>query len=86
MATSRLRELTEPAVFVPEVAEQHDEFVRAIASGVLGSARASLWLDEIIQAFVERFNEDLRKQELAPPTALFLKGAKSPFVYFEKNC
>ena len=86
MATSGLRELTEPAVFVPEVARQHDEFVRTIAFGVLVSARASLWLDEIIQELVEWFNEDLRKQELVSPTALFFKGATSPFVYFEKNC
>ncbi len=43
MATSLLREVTEPAVFVPEVAKQHDEFVRAIAFEVhvLVSARAS---------------------------------------------
>ena len=41
MARSLLREVTEPAVFVPEVAKQHDVFVRAIASGVLVSARAS---------------------------------------------
>ena len=32
---------TKPAVFVPEVAKQHDVFVRAIANGVLVSARAS---------------------------------------------
>ena len=34
--------MTEPAVFVPEVAKQHDVFVPAIASGVLVSPRASL--------------------------------------------
>ena len=33
----------EPAVFVPEVAKQHDVFVPAIASKVLVSARASFW-------------------------------------------
>ena len=32
----------EPAVFVPEVAKQHDVSSGAIASGVLVSARASL--------------------------------------------
>ncbi len=41
MATSLLREVTEPAVFVPEVAKQHVIFARAIAFGVLVSARAS---------------------------------------------
>ena len=41
VARSLLREVTEPAVFVREVAKQHDVFVRVIASGVLESARAS---------------------------------------------
>ena len=41
MARSLFREVTEPAVFVPEVAKQHDVFVRAIASGVLVSGRTS---------------------------------------------
>ena len=41
--------MTEPSVFVPEVAKQHDAFVRAIATGVLVSARATFRLDEIIQ-------------------------------------
>ena len=41
MARSLLRGVTEPAVSVPEVAKQHDVFVRAIASGVLVSVRAS---------------------------------------------
>ena len=31
MGKSRLRNGTEPAVFVPEVAKQHDVFARAIA-------------------------------------------------------
>ncbi len=31
MATPLLRKVTAPAVFVPEVAKQHDVFVRAIA-------------------------------------------------------
>ncbi len=41
MATSLLREVTEPAVLVPEVAKQHDVFIRAKAFGVLVIARAS---------------------------------------------
>ena len=41
MTSSRLQEPTEPAVFVPEVAKQHDEFYCAIVFGVLVSARAS---------------------------------------------
>lgn len=40
MARSLL-EVTEPAVFVPEVAKRHDVFVRAIANEILVSARAS---------------------------------------------
>ena len=35
MVESRLRDGTEPAVFVPEVAKQHDVFAGAIAFGVL---------------------------------------------------
>ncbi len=68
MATSLLREVTEPAVFVPEVAKQHDVCVRAIAFGELVSAGASFWLDEIIQKFFECFNEDLTKPALIPST------------------
>ena len=41
MAKSNLLDGTEPAVFVPEVAKQHDVFACAIAFGVLVSARAS---------------------------------------------
>ena len=41
MAKSRFQEGTEPEVFVPEVAKQHDVFSGAIAFGVLVSARAS---------------------------------------------
>ena len=37
---SRLRDGTEPAVFVPKVAKQHDVFAGVIAFGVLVSARA----------------------------------------------
>ena len=42
MAKSRLRDGTEPAVFIPEVAKQHDVFAGVIAFGVLVSARASV--------------------------------------------
>ena len=45
MAKSRLRDGTEPAVFVPKVAKQHDvsllRYAAVIAFGVLVSARAS---------------------------------------------
>ena len=33
MTTSRPWEVTEPAVFVPDVARKHDVFARAFASG-----------------------------------------------------
>ena len=48
MATSRFWELTEPAVFVQNVAKEHGEFVcvHVIALGVLVSARACFWLAE----------------------------------------
>ncbi len=72
MATSLLREVTEPAVFVPEVAKQHDVFVRTIAFGVLVNTHASFWLDEIIRKFFECFNEDLPKLARIPPTVLLL--------------
>ena len=39
--TSPRIKVTEPAVFVHEVAKQHDIFFGAIASGILASARAS---------------------------------------------
>ena len=42
----------------PKVAKQHEEFVRTIAFGILASARACLWLDEITRKVVERLNED----------------------------
>ena len=41
MVKSRLRDETDRAVFVPEVAKRHDVFAGAIAFGVLVSARAS---------------------------------------------
>ena len=45
MTKSRLRVGTEPAVFVPEVAKQHDVFASAIPFGVLVSVRASFcWI------------------------------------------
>ena len=68
MAKSCLQELTEPAVLALEVAEQHDEFVLAIVSGVFGSSRASLWLDGITRKLVECFNEELPKPELVLST------------------
>ena len=49
MTKSRLRDGTEPAVFAPEVAKQHDvsllRYIGAIAFGVLVSARAVSWSD-----------------------------------------
>ena len=70
MATSHLRESTEPAVFVQEVAKQDDVFVRTTAFWVLESARASFWLDKIARECVERFNEDFPKPELVLSTGL----------------
>ena len=72
MVTSRLRQLAEPAVFVPEVARQRDEVVRAIVFGVLVIARASFGLDEITRKFVGCFDEDFSKQELVPLTVKVL--------------
>ena len=56
MATSRLREMNEPAMFTPEIAMQHDEFVRAIAFGVLFSACT--------------LQRRLAKPEIVPPTVI----------------
>ena len=72
MARSLLVEVTEPAVFVSEVAKRHDlfdVFVRAIhaAPGVLVTARASFLMDKIIRKLLECFNEDLLKLALIPP-------------------
>ena len=53
---------------VPEVAKQHDEFVRAIAFGVLASDRARFWLEENTRKLVECFYEDFPKPELVPFT------------------
>ena len=63
MTSSRLRQLTEPAVLVPEVAKQHDECVRAIAFRVVVSARDSFWLDEVTRELVGCFDEGLSKPE-----------------------
>ena len=71
MARSLLREVIEPAVFVPEVAKQHEVFGRAIDHGVLVSARASFRLDEIIRKLFECFNEDLPNLALVPSTVLY---------------
>ncbi len=73
-------EMTEPAIFVPEVAKQHDVFVCAIAFGVLVSTRACFWLDEIIRKFVECFNEDLPKPALTPPIPPTIQGER-PFMF-----
>ncbi len=72
MATSLLREVTEPAVFVPEFAKQHDVFARAIAFGVLVSPRASFWLDEIIRKFFQCLYKDLPTLALTPPTVIMV--------------
>ena len=81
-----LTTITEPAVFVPEVARQPDEFVRAIAFAVLVSARACFWLDEITRKLVEWLNEDFSNPELAPTT---VQGKKQFFtnvkIYIEKG-
>ena len=45
----QLRRGSEPVVFFPEVAKQHDVFAGAIAFGVLVSPRASFWLDKKIR-------------------------------------
>ena len=68
MTKSRPRDGTEPAVFVREVAKQHDVFAGAITSGVLVSARASFWLDKKIRKLFKYFNEDLPKPALVPTT------------------
>ena len=82
-STSWWRNLaSEPAVFVHEVAKQHDSFAGAIAFGVLVSARASFWLDKMIRKLFEYFNEDLPKPEFVPQTVLV------PWVNFalKKSC
>ena len=66
MTKSCLQDRTEPAVFVPEVAKQHDVFAGAIAFGVLVSARASFWLNKKIRKLLESFHEDLPKPALVP--------------------
>ena len=71
MVKSRLKQLAEPAVFVPEVARQRDD-VRAIVLGVFVIARASFRLDEITRKFVGCFDEDFSKQELVPLTVKVL--------------
>ena len=64
MAKSRLRDGTEPAMFVPEiVAMQHDVtllryvYAGAIAFWVLASARTSFWLHNNNRKLFESFNE-----------------------------
>ena len=53
MTKSRLLDGTEQAVFVHEVAKQHDVFADAIAFEVLVSARAGSWLDKMIRKLFE---------------------------------
>ena len=67
MVQSPLREVTEPAVLIPEVAKQHDVFVHAIAYRVPVSLRASFGL-EIIRKLFGCFNKDLSELALVPPT------------------
>ena len=70
MTKSLLREGTDSAVFLPEVAKQHDVFADAIAFRVLVSACASFRLDNNIRKLFECFNEDLPKLALVSTTAL----------------
>ena len=70
MTKSRLRDRTEPVVFVPEVAKQHDVFAGATAFGVLESACASFWLDKKIWKLSECLHEDLLKPVVVPATVL----------------
>ena len=70
-AKSRLRDGTEPTVFVPEVAKQHDVLAGAIAFGVLVSARASFLLDKKIRKLFESFHEDLPKRHLFPDSVFW---------------
>ena len=64
MTKSRLQDWTEPAVFVPEVAKQHDLFAGAIVFGCT-SACSPTFFDWIIT--VKCFNEDLLNLALVPP-------------------
>ena len=84
MVTSRSRELTEPAIFVLAVAKKHCQFILPIAVGVLVSARASFWLDEISRKLVERFNEVFPKPELVPPSILFSTRAEAKQCVIKK--
>ncbi len=65
MATSFLRELTEPAGFVPEVAKQHGVFLCATALEVL---------QQFGNSSIECFNKDLPKPPLVLPTEAGLEG------------
>ena len=68
MVTSRIQELTEPAVFVRGVTN---------ANGVLIGAAASFWLDKMTWKPVERFNEDFPKPEFVPVAGLWQKYVPS---------
>ena len=66
IARSLLCQATEPEAFVPGVAKQHDVLVRTIASGVLVSARARFWLDEIIRNIFEYSTKICQNWHLLP--------------------
>ena len=70
MTEFRLRDETEPTVFVRQVAKQHDGFARAIAFGAFASSCARFWLDKMSRKLVESFNEDFPKLALVPPTVV----------------
>ena len=67
VSTPRLLKLTEHAVFIPDGAKSHNEYVRAITLGVLVTARTNFWLDEISQKLFECLNEEFPKSELVLP-------------------
>ena len=66
-------------MLVPEVAEQIDEFLRAIAFGALVSARASFWLDEILGNLSGASTKISPKQNLFPSLVLIISR---PLFYF----
>ena len=66
MAKSRLQDRTELAVFIPEIAKQHDVLACRIAC--FWSAHDSFWLDKNILKLFECFHEDLPKTTLVPLT------------------
>ena len=93
MAKSHLRDRTEPAVFVPEVAMKHDvsslRYAGVTILGVLMTACAVSWFDNNNQKLFECFKEDLPKTALTNaatpllqhrsmwPVALLMENVKS---------